>query len=551
MKKMLVGFLFLIATPLLAQDRPVTKTDLLSSAKLMDLQFTDPEIDSLFNDVLDNIANYKAMHALSLNNSTPLSLWHTAILPGMQFNKVQQPILWDAPSSVKLPTDKNELAFYSVEQLAYLIKNKKISSLALTQFFIDRIKKYGDTLQCVISIQEDIALTQAKQADAEIAAGKYRGQLHGIPYGLKDLFAVKDTKTTWGAAPYQNQVIQEDAFVYQKMKAAGAVLVAKFTLGALAMGDYWFGGRTKNPWNLKYGSSGSSAGSTSATVAGLVPFAIGTETWGSIVSPATTCGATGLRPTFGSISRSGAMALSYSLDKVGPITRSANDAAIVFNYLHGTDGKDGSAVNMPFNYAPKTNIKTLKIAYAKNYFDKIKDTNRSEFEVLKQFRKMGIELIPINFPDSGVYQFNMMDIIIGAECAAQFDELTRSGMDDALTRQTKNDWPNQFRTSRFTPAVEYINAQRHRTILMQKVNEIVAQYDAIICPSRGGGNQSAITNLTGHPVVCVPTGLDPKFQLPTGISFVGKLFDEATILTIAHQYQKATAWDEMHPALFK
>jgi Asp-tRNA(Asn)/Glu-tRNA(Gln) amidotransferase A subunit family amidase len=396
-----------------------------------------------------------------------------------------------------------------------------------------------------------LALAQAKQADAEIAAGKYRGQLHGIPYGLKDLFAVKDTKTTWGAAPYKDQVIQEDAFVYQKMKAAGAVLVAKFTLGALAMGDYWFGGRTKNPWNLNYGSSGSSAGSTSATVAGLVPFAIGTETWGSIVSPATTCGATGLRPTFGSISRSGAMALSYSLDKVGPITRSANDAAIVFNYLHGTDGKDGSAVDMPFNYAPKTNLKTLKIAYAKNYFDKIKDTNRSEFEVLKQFKRMGIELIPINFPDSGVYQFNIMDIIIGAECAAQFDEMTRSGVDDALTRQTKNDWPNQFRTSRFTPAVEYINAQRHRTILMQKVNEIVAQYDAIICPSRGGGNQSAITNLTGHPVVCVPTGLDPKYKLPTGISFVGKLFDEATILTIAHQYQKATGWDEMHPTMFK
>ena len=551
MKKMLVGFLFLIATPLLAQDRPVVKADLLSSAKLMDLQFTGPEIDSLFNDVVDNIANYKAMHALSLNNSTPLSLWHSAILPGMQFNKVQKPIIWETTVNVQLPADKNELAFYSIEQLAYLIKNKKISSLALTQFFIDRIKKYGDTLQCVISIQEDIAFAEAKQADAEIAAGKYRGQLHGIPYGLKDLFAVKGTKTTWGAAPYKEQVIQEDAFVYQKMKAAGAVLVAKFTLGALAMGDYWFGGRTKNPWNLNYGSSGSSAGSASATVAGLVPFAIGTETWGSIVSPATTCGATGLRPTFGSISRSGAMALSYSLDKVGPITRSANDAAIVFYYLHGTDGKDGSAVNMPFNYAPKTNIKTLKIAYAKNYFDQIKDTNRSEFEVLKQFKKMGIELIPINFPDSGVYQFNMMDIIIGAECAAQFDEMTRTGIDDALTRQTKYDWPNQFRTSRFTPAVEYINAQRHRTILMQKVNDIIAQYDAIICPSRGGGNQSAITNLTGHPVVCVPTGLDAKYKLPTGISFVGKLFDEATILTIANQYQKATGWDEMHPSLFK
>lgn len=551
MKKMLLGFLLLASSTIMAQDRPISKADLLSSAKLMDLQFTGPEIDSLFNDVLDNVANYKAMHTLSLNNSTPLSLWHSAILPGMKFNKVQKPILWDAAVNVKLPADKNELAFYSVEQLASLIKNKKISSLELTTFFIERIKKYGDTLQCVISLQENLALAQAKQADAEIAAGKYRGQLHGIPYGLKDLFAVKDTKTTWGAAPYKDQVIQEDAFVYQKMKAAGAVLVAKFTLGALAMGDYWFGGRTKNPWNLNYGSSGSSAGSTSATVAGLVPFAIGTETWGSIVSPATTCGATGLRPTFGSISRSGAMALSYSLDKVGPITRSANDAAIVFNYLHGTDGKDGSAVDMPFNYAPKTNLKTLKIAYAKNYFDKIKDTNRSEFEVLKQFKRMSIELIPINFPDSGVYQFNIMDIIIGAECAAQFDEMTRSGVDDALTRQTKNDWPNQFRTSRFTPAVEYINAQRHRTILMQKVNEIVAQYDAIICPSRGGGNQSAITNLTGHPVVCVPTGLDPKYKLPTGISFVGKLFDEATILAIAHQYQKATGWDEMHPTMFK
>jgi Asp-tRNA(Asn)/Glu-tRNA(Gln) amidotransferase A subunit family amidase len=551
MKKMLLGFLLLASSTIMAQDRPITKADLLSSAKILDLQFTEPEIDSLYNDVLDNVANYKAMHRLSLNNSTPLSLWHSAILPGMKLNKVQKPILWDAAVNIKLPADKNELAFYSVEQLAYLIKNKKISSLELTTFFIERIKKYGDTLQCVISLQENLALAQAKQADAEIAAGKYRGQLHGIPYGLKDLFAVKDTKTTWGAAPYKDQVIQEDAFVYQKMKAAGAVLVAKFTLGALAMGDYWFGGRTKNPWNLNYGSSGSSAGSTSATVAGLVPFAIGTETWGSIVSPATTCGATGLRPTFGSISRSGAMALSYSLDKVGPITRSANDAAIVFNYLHGTDGKDGSAVDMPFNYAPKTNLKTLKIAYAKNYFDKIKDTNRSEFEVLKQFKRMGIELIPINFPDSGVYQFNIMDIIIGAECAAQFDDMTRSGVDDALTRQTKNDWPNQFRTSRFTPAVEYINAQRHRTILMQQVNELVSQYDAIICPSRGGGNQSAITNLTGHPVVCVPTGLDPKYKLPTGISFVGKLFDEATILTIAHQYQKATGWDEMHPTMFK
>jgi len=551
MRILFTPFLLSLTLFVSAQDSTIQKTDLVSSAKLYDISFTTKEIDTLYSDVIDNLANYKAMHRLPLANSVPLSMWQTPVVPGMQFNTVQKPIAWKLDNTVQLPANKNDLAFYTLEQLASLIKNKKISSLALTQFFIDRIKKWGDTLQCVISIQEDIAYAEAKKADAELAQGKYRGLLHGIPYGLKDLFAVKGTKTTWGAAPYQNQTIDEDAFVYIKLKEAGAVLVAKFTLGALAMGDYWFGGRTKNPWNLNYGSSGSSAGSTSATVAGLVPFAIGTETWGSIVSPSTTCGATGLRPTFGSISRSGAMALSYSLDKVGPICRSAADAAIVFNYIHGTDGKDGSAVNMPFNYTPNKDIKKLKIGYAKNYFDKIKDTSRNEFKVLEEFKKLGVQLIPVNFPDSGVYNFNIMDVVIGVECAAQFDEMTRMNIDDALTRQTKNDWPNSFRTARFVPAVEYINAQRHRYTLMQKVNEVMQQYDVIICPSRGDGNQSAITNLTGNPVVCVPTGFDKKLNLPTGISFVGNLYDEATILSIAQAYQKATNWDEIHPALFK
>jgi len=551
MRILFTSFLLSIGLFVSAQDSTIQKTDLISSAKLYDISFTTKEIDTLYSDVIDNLANYKAMHRLPLANSVPLSMWQTPVVPGMHFNTVQKTIAWKLDNTVQLPTNKNDLAFYTLEQLASLIKYKKISSLALTQFFIDRIKKWGDTLQCVISIQEDIAYAEAKKADAELAQGKYRGLLHGIPYGLKDLFAVKGTKTTWGAAPYQNQTIDEDAFVYIKLKEAGAVLVAKFTLGALAMGDYWFGGRTKNPWNLNYGSSGSSAGSTSATVAGLVPFAIGTETWGSIVSPSTTCGATGLRPTFGSISRSGAMALSYSLDKVGPICRSAADAAIVFNYIHGTDGKDGSAVNMPFNYTPNKDIKKLKIAYAKNYFDKIKDTSRNEFKVLEEFKKLGVQLIPVNFPDSGVYNFNIMDVVIGVECAAQFDEMTRMNIDDALTRQTKNDWPNSFRTARFVPAVEYINAQRHRYTLMQKVNEVMQQYDVIICPSRGDGNQSAITNLTGNPVVCVPTGFDKRSNLPTGISFVGNLYDEATILSIAQAYQKATNWDETHPTLFK
>ena len=467
-----------------AQDT-LSKKDIPAAARLFDLNFTQKEIDTMYAGVKENVTVFQRMHQQSLNNSTQPAFAHSAILPGMQFNTKQEKIDWGIPKNVSLPANKNELAWYSIPQLASLIKNKKISSAELTKFFIDRIKKYGDSLQCVISITESIALEQAAKADAEIAAGKYRGPLHGIPYGLKDLFAVKGTKTTWGAEPYKDQVIDEDAYVYTQLKEAGAVLVGKFTLGALAMGDYWYGGRTKNPWNTRFGSSGSSAGSASATVAGLVPFAIGTETWGSIISPSSTCGATGLRPTFGAISRSGAMTLSWSLDKVGPICRSAEDAAIVYYYIKGTDGKDKSAVNMPFNYKPNTDIKKMRIGYAKNYFDRITDTSRTELKVLEAYRNMGIELIPVDFPDSAVYPFNIMDVVISAECAAAFDDFTRKDIDDLMTRQFSFDWPNTFRVSRLIPAVEYINANRHRLLLMQKVNEVINQFDVIICPTRG------------------------------------------------------------------
>ena len=457
-------FLFIFCSKLFAQDT-LSKADIPAAARLLDLHFTQKEIDTMYEGVKENMVGYQLMHKQSLSNGVPMTLWQSPVLPGMQFSEKQEKINWNIPSNVELPANKNELAFYSVLQLASLIKNKKISSVELTRFYIDRIKKFGDTLQCLISLTEDFAMQQATAADAEIAAGKYRGLLHGIPYGLKDLFAVKGTKTTWGAAPYKNQVIDEDAYVYTKLKEAGAVLVAKFTLGALAMGDYWYGGRTKNPWNLNTGSSGSSAGSTSATVAGLVPFAIGTETWGSIVSPSSTCGATGLRPTFGSISRSGAMALSWSLDKIGPICRSASDAAVVFNYIHGTDGYDASAVNKPFNYKPATSIKKLKVGYAKNYYDKISDTSRNEWKVLEAYKKMGVELIPVDFPDSGVYQFNIMDIVISAEGAAAFDDFTRNNIDDEMTRQGKFDWPNTFRVGRLMSAVEYINANNRLAFL--------------------------------------------------------------------------------------
>lgn len=533
-----------------AQDT-VSKKDINAAARLFDLHFTQKEVDTMYAGVKENISVLQRMHKQSLSNSVQPAFAHSAILPGMQLNQKQEKVHWTIPKKVELPANKNELAWYSITQLASLLKSKKISSKELTQLFIERIKKYGDSLQCVISITESIAMEQATKADAEIAAGKYRGPLHGIPYGLKDLFAVKGTKTTWGAEPYKDQVIDEDAFVYTQLKEAGAVLVAKFTLGALAMGDYWYGGRTKNPWNTRLGSSGSSAGSASATVAGLVPFAIGTETWGSIISPASTCGATGLRPSFGAISRSGAMTLSWSLDKAGPICRSAEDAAIVYYYIKGTDGKDKSAVNMPFNYKTNADIKKMRIGYAKNYFDRITDTGRTELKVLEAYRNLGVELIPVDFPDSTVYPFNIMDVVISAECAAAFDEFTRNDMDDLMTRQFSFDWPNTFRVSRLIPAVEYINANRHRLLMMQKVNELISRFDVIICPTRGSGNQSAITNLTGHPVVCFPTGFDKRFNTPTSITLIGKLFGEADILAAAKAYQQATGWDEMHPPAYQ
>ena len=540
-------FFLLVSTSLFGQQKKITTQDLQGASAIFDLQMSQNELDTLLSDVQDNLSVIQSLHTQKLPNHVPLSMWQNPVVPGSKALSPQRKMVWSSYPSISLPKKKSDLAFYSISQLASLIKSRKISSVELTHFFIDRIKKYGDTLQCVISLTEDIALVQAKKADSDLSKGIYHGLLHGIPYGLKDLFAVKNTKTTWGAAPYQNQVIQEDAFVYQKMQKAGAVLIAKFTLGALAMGDYWYGGRTKNPWNLRAGSSGSSAGSASATVAGLVPFAIGTETYGSIVSPSTVCGATGLRPTFGRVSRTGGMALSYSLDKVGPICRSAEDAAIVLNAIRGADGIDQSAIDAPFNFDAHLNIKKLKVAYAKNYFDQIKDSTSNDWKVLEALKKSGVNLIPVEFPESA-YSFNIMDLIIGAECAAQFDELTRFNIDDELTRQGKNDWPNQFRTARFIPAVDYINAQRHRYLLMKQVDAFFQQFDVVISPSRS--TQLPITNLTGHPVVSVPSGFTGVHQTPTSISFLGNLFDEATILAFAKYYQQLTPFDEQHPPLF-
>jgi Asp-tRNA(Asn)/Glu-tRNA(Gln) amidotransferase A subunit family amidase len=547
-RSVILTLLFLAAATTNSFSQNRTDTASVGIAlRLIGLNFTGPEIDSMADRVRSNTANYQRMRRIPLSNNVAYPFAFNPAPPGFKMDTLQKKLTWKLDKNIVMPANKADLAFYSIPQLAALLRAKKISSVALTQFFIDRLNKWKDSLHCVISLTEDIALREAAQADADLAKGIYKGPLQGIPYGLKDLFAVKGTRTTWGAAPFQYQMINQDAFIYTRLHNAGAVLCAKLSMGSLAMGDLWFEDRTRNPWNLRTGSSGSSAGSASAVAAGLLPFAIGTETLGSIVSPSATCGTTGLRPSFGSISRSGAMVLSWSLDKAGPICRSAEDAAIVFASAKGTDGLDASAVNPAFNYPAAVNLKKLRIAYPSNYFAGL-DKSSPVRAVLDSMQKLGAELREIVFPDSVLYPFAIVDPIINSESAAAFDEFTRSDMDDKLTAQRKNDWPNSFRTSRLIPAVEYINANRHRAILIEKFAAFMKDIDVLIVPSFSG-RQLAITNLTGNPVVCMPVGFTER-GLPISITFVGKLYDDATVLAVAKAYQDRTPFNKKHPEQF-
>ena len=513
----------------------------------LDINLTEAERDSLLDGLEDHQKSFEELHKFHLDNSTGMALDFNPLPQGFEINRDQKPIVWNLPANIELPANREELAFYPVYKLASLIKSKKITSLELTQLYLTRIKKYKDTLQCVISITEEQALQQAKKADEEIAKGGYRGPLHGIPYGIKDLLAVEGTKTTWGAGPYKDQTIDKTATVVKKLEAAGAVMVAKLTMGALAMGDIWFGGKTRNPWNLEQGSSGSSAGSASATAAGLVGFAIGTETYGSIVSPSNRCGATGLRPTYGVVSRNGAMALSWSMDKIGPICRSALDCAMVFDVIRGEDGRDNSVKNFAFNYSANADLRKLKVGYLKTLFEKDTANKEQHSRSLALLQSQGIELVPVELPSD--LPVKAISFIIDSEGGAAFDEMTRSNRDSLLTDQSKGAWPNVFRSARFIPAIEYINAQRIRKVLIEEYHQKTKDFDVIIAPSFEG-DQLLMTNLTGHPCLVIPNGFNKKGN-PTSISFLGKLYGEAALISVGRAIQEATDWENMTPPLFK
>ena len=525
------------------EEAPISRADLDKAEKITGLEFTDSEKDTMLLDLIENLDSYAALREVEIPNSEFPSVLFNPIPIGMTFEtEIKQPV-YSPTGRVVIPRDSQELAFYSVRELGELIRTRKITSTEITIMYLDRLKQYGPKLECVITLTEELALEQAKRVDREIAAGKYRGPLHGIPYGAKDLLAVKGYKATWGAMPYKDQAIDENAAVIRKLEEAGAVLIAKLTLGALAWGDVWYGGTTKNPWDLEQGSSGSSAGSASATAAGLVAFSIGTETWGSIVSPSTRCGTTGLRPTYGRVSRTGAMALSWSMDKIGPICRTVEDCAIVFDAIRGPDGIDETLIDLPFNYDYRVDLRQVKIGYTKKLFEEdysFKETDSAALDVL---RRLGADLNPIELPD---YPVRALAFILSAEAAAAFDELTRSGKDDMMVRQIRNAWPNVFRVARFIPAVEYIQANRVRHQIIQDMADL--DVDVYVAPSFGGNNL-LLTNLTGHPCLVLPNGFDEDGH-PVSISFIGKLYGEAMLLAVARTYQNATDFHVKHPPLF-
>ncbi|MEP7270528.1 MAG: amidase [Acidobacteriota bacterium] len=537
-------------TPPAQQDgrnQRVTREMLHATEQLIGIELSEAHESMALPGVNRNLASYEGLRNIDVPLDTEPAVRFTPGLPGKKYRG--RPNL-SRGSRVEVPKFGviEDLAFATATQLGELIRTRKISPVDLTKMYISRLKRYGGKLNCVVTLTEQLALRQATEAEGEIKAGRYRGPLHGIPWGAKDLFATKGIPTTWGAEPFRNQVIDHDATVVERLDRAGAVLLAKLSMGALAMGGRWFGGMTRNPWQIEEtntGSSGSSAGSAAATSAGLVGFALGTETLGSIVSPSSRCGVTGLRPTYGRVSRYGAMGLSWTMDKIGPICRSVEDCALVLNAIYGPDERDLTVGDVPFGWSPNAPLSSLRIGYLKAEFEQGDNVDRKKLNetALEALRGAGAKLEPIELPQ---FSTQNLRIILNAEAAAAFDDITRDGRVNELSGQAASDWPNSFRTARFIPAVEYIRAQRARTLLMQAMDRLMSQWDVFVSPAPGSASL-LVTNLTGHPAVVLPSGFING--LPQAIMFTGGLYDEGAPLRVALAYERATEWHKMHPKL--
>ena len=536
-------------------DEPSITTDHVAAAEaIAGLSLTDDERELLVENLNDNLGQYGAIREQEIPNARAPASTFDPRRGGADIPSVSSA---DDGADVPLPpvdrpASDEDLAYASIPELAHLLRSRQVTSVELTELFLGRLRRHNDALHAVITYTEDRALDAARQADRELDAGTWRGPLHGVPYGAKDLLAVEGYETTWGAAPYQDQRIDETATVVEKLDDAGAVLVAKLSLGALAWGDVWYDATTKNPWNLDQGSSGSSAGPAAAVSAGCVPFAIGSETLGSIVSPSTRCGVTGHRPTFGTVGRGGAMALSWTMDKLGPITRSALDSVLVYDAIRGADPRDPASVEAPFPFDADRPVESLRVGYLKGAFEGDYDNQSADQETLEVLRGLGVDLQPVAWD---------VDVPVGAllntldvEAAAAFDELTRSDGIDELVRQGENTWPNVFRTARFVPAVEHTQMSRLRVDLMEQAHATMQDLDALVSPSFGG-NTLGITNLTGHPCVCLPNALRPveegpdERRQPGSISIVAPLYQDHHALRLAHAVQQETDIHEQRPPI--
>jgi Asp-tRNA(Asn)/Glu-tRNA(Gln) amidotransferase A subunit family amidase len=538
----------------LAQDEPTVTRDMVERAeKIAGLEFNDDQRDQLVSGLSNRVRNYERIRALQLPNSVVPALHFDPVLPGMTFTTERRPFRASQPPAVQRPADLAAVAFWPVTQLAELVRTRQVMPSELTEMYLRRLKRYDPTLLAVVTLTESRARAQAAQLDEELRAGRYRGPLHGIPWGAKDLLATQGYPTTWGASAYRDQVLEYDATVVERLDAAGAVLVAKLTMGALAQGDRWFGGMTRNPWDTEDGSSGSSAGPGSATAAGLVGFAIGTETQGSIVSPATRNGVTGLRPTFGRVSRHGAMALSWSMDKVGPMCRTVEDCALVFAAIHGPDGRDTTVRDLPFNWNAELPLSAIRVGYFRSAFDATNEQGeRNPFDdaALTAMQSLVPHLVPVELPLQDMPVAAAGSSILTIEAAAAFDELTRSGRDALLEPEPERSaWPAAFRGARFVPAVEYINANRARTLIMQAMDHALRDVDVVIMPNTA----LTLTNLTGHPQVSLPAGFrrnERGRQVPVSIQFIGRLFAEDRLLRVAMAWQDATQHHRRQPPGF-
>ena len=577
--------------------QPITAEMLEAASSLAGVPLTAEQRAMMIDGLNQQRKSYDVIRALRIPNSVAPAYIFDPLPPGVAVETELHPMrISKAPTLANAPSNLEDLAFLSARELSEYVRTKRVSSVALTEMYLTRLKRYDPMLHFVVTLTEERAMTQAREADREIAAGRYRGPLHGLPWGAKDLLAVKGYPATWGAAGFEHQSFDDDATVVKRLDAAGAVLVAKTTLGALAMGDKWFGGRTRNPWNLKQGSSGSSAGSASSVAAGCVAFAIGSETLGSISSPSTRCGATGLRPTFGFVPRTGAMALSWTMDKLGALCRAVEDCAIVMDTIHGPDGKDLATRDAAFTWNAEFDWRTLRVGYLKDAFESdhpqatgkppVSETEiekqkrltaereraaarvrreydrRYDLAALDKLRAMGVDLKPVALPN---LPYEAMSPLLTAEAAAAFDDLTMSGRDKLLTEQSADDWPNLFRVARFYPAVEYIQANRARTLAIQQMAALFQEVDVIVTPS--GGDQLVATNLTGHPAVIVPNGIrgndapvPPKVDdgdddsiggpgTPVSLTFLGGLYQDAKLCAFARAYQESTGFQKLHPAL--